>query len=453
MGEAADALIALSLALDGSSCTAIISALQDILAGASGHRVRAVGNAVGRLPVTLPALPVSLAEAPDPSPLPLSDLIRAFSAPVAGEAAWQGRSLVFPLENGRLGVTKFANSEENVTELAREHFFQAQMPGLHFLDRGDWQIPVPATVEKRLLFRITDPLPAGAPSGLYQGICIAYTACPEYFEYPNEGLTDWEAVEQVFFGTARTLGKLTAAGLFHTALIPLFHNRAQQHRRQDNGRYLWEHGGRLDQWLDSCRFPNFSLSGLRDFEHLEPAASSKTLRHTIGEHLLSFILVMGSCFRSRAPERRGRDSSGRPADTRDLFNAGRFTALITGVCRRYFAAFTDALLPRAFEDRIPVLVDDLIRTMGIDRDMEETLRIQDQEQMDQAAYEAFLAARGIAPAPPRAQDDIVMSTGPHLGGFNQTISVPGLVDFLYNFSSLCVSYCFEKENRLKAPAN
>ncbi len=69
---------------------------------------------------------------------------------------------------------------------------------------------------------------------------------------------------------ARHMGTLMALGLTHTAPIPLFHNRVQQGRRRDAGTYQWHRMGRLDQWLASCRHPNFGLSGLRDFEHIEP---------------------------------------------------------------------------------------------------------------------------------------------------------------------------------------
>ncbi len=454
LGEAADALIALCLASKTATCAVIIKELQKILAGASGPRVRALGNAVGKLPVRLSSTPQVLPEPREPCPVSLDSLVNAFGSQRKGTWIWRGRSLILPLENGCLGVLKFARSCENLGELSREHYFQGQLATLYPAAEKTWQLPRPVTIQDAsALYKVTDPLPGRFPEGLYKGICIAYTAPLTYFEYPNESVSPdaWDRIEQVFFNTARILGQLTEKGLFHTALIPLFHNRVQQDRRRDSGRYLWEHGGRLDQWLDSCRFPNFSLSGLRDFEHLEPALSSKDLRHYIGEHLLSFILVMGSCFRSQAPQRRGLDSSGAPADTRDLFDPARFTCFITGVCTHYFSAFSEEPLPQVFKNRIPDLVTDLISAMGIDRDMEERLRIRDQESMGQKTYEDFLAARGISPAPPRATEDIILATGPHLGGFNQTISVPGLVDFLYNFSSLCISYCFAKENLVETP--
>ena len=452
LGEAADALIALSLSADTPTCIRILSALQQILAQASGARARAVGNAVGRLPVAFTLPPVELPTPLPPVTIPLRDLIRAMGTPGSEPIRWLGRSLVVPLQDRKVGVIKFANSRDNIPELVREHFWQDQLMQIRSVHQQKGQIPSPLVLDGSGLFRIPDPLPAGHPEGLYQGICIAYTAAPLYFEYPNERVDDrsWPGICQAFFAAAGTLGQLTASGLFHTALIPLFHNRVQQDRRNDRGRYLWEHGGRLDQWLDSCRFPNFALSGLRDFEHLEPAESSKDLRHYIGEHLLSFILVMGSCFRRQAPDRRGWDAQHKPVDTRDLFRPQLFCELITGVCQRYFEAFSHAPLPGGLKDKIPVLVKDLVQAMGIDRDMEETLRIQDQQNMTPDTYARFLHSRGISPAPSRGKTDIVVHSGPHLGGFNQQISVPGLVDFLYNFSSLCVSYCFARQNKLKA---
>ena len=338
---------------------AIISSLQNILSGASGPRVRAVGNAVGKLPVRLPSAAQAILPEPcDPCPVTLNSLVNAFGVPRSGPWFWQGRSLILPLKNGWLGVLKFARSLDNLAELTREHFFQGQLARLYRVDPETWQIPRPVTLmDAKALCRVTDPLPDGGPPGLYRGTCIAYTAPPAYFEYPNESIFSetWDRIQAVFFHTARTLGELTATGLFHTALIPLFHNRVQQDRRNDSGRYLWEHGGRLDQWLDSCRYPNFSLSGLRDFEHLEPVASSKQLRHYIGEHLLSFILVAGSCFRSQAPKRRGWDSSGQPADTRDLFDPKRFTRLVTGICTNYFSAFSHTPLPPIFQTGFRIL--------------------------------------------------------------------------------------------------
>ncbi|NOX32595.1 MAG: hypothetical protein GXP56_02495 [Deltaproteobacteria bacterium] len=148
---------------------------------------------------------------------------------------------------------------------------------------------------------------------------------------------------------------------------------------------MWEHGGRLDRWLESTRYPNFAKSGLRDFEHLISIEDTKRLHHFIGEHILGFILVAGSFFRNKAPEKTGFDKMGHPVDTRSLFDRSFFLQLLKNI--------------------------------------------------------------------KKGQSNIVINTGPHLGGFNQAISVPELMDFLFCLSSLCISDRYIMENRLKASLN
>jgi hypothetical protein len=86
--------------------------------------------------------------------------------------------------------------------------------------------------------------------------------------------------------------------------------------------------------------------------------------------------------------------------------------------------------------------------MGYDEHMMEVLRIQDQNRMTKEQYEQFLLQQGVKPMPPKGQTDILLSTGPHLGGFNQGISVPELIEYLFRFSALAVSHCFLNEHRL-----
>ncbi|MDD9304845.1 MAG: SidJ-related pseudokinase [Desulfobacter sp.] len=257
-------------------------------------------------------------------------------------------------------------------------------------------------------------------------------------------------MKAIFFKNARLLGALSGRGVFHTALIPLFHNRAQQLRRNDNGAYLWEHGGRLDQWLDSCQFPNFGASGPRDFEHLVQMNNSQKLRHYIGEHLLSFTLVIGSYFRNKAPDRRGKDEHQLPLDTRDLFSPPLFIELLSGVCKAYFKGLANKSMAPEFDLCSFELVEALIQVMGKDKDMEEVLRVHDQNQMSQTYFSQFLKQRGISTPPLKGKQDIVLETGPHLGGFNQAISVPELIDALFRFSAILVSTCFLNENKWKA---
>ncbi|MCG8618943.1 MAG: SidJ-related pseudokinase [Desulfobacterales bacterium] len=444
-GEAADTLVLLAGRRHLSHSRPIISRLRDLLPSSSGKRLRAVSQALGKLPVHIQRPDVQIGKhiVPEPRSISLNELTSRLGHHGNTSFTWSGRSLMLMNNGNPSGVIKFARSRGNVQELLREAEWLAYLAG----PDETFSVPTPVSIGGCRLFKVNPPLPSGAPEDLYQGICIAFTPCEGYYEYPNENNTgkSIEPVMSIFRKNARQLGALTAKGIVHTALIPLFHNRVQQGRRNDNGAYLWEHGGRLDQWLDSCRYPNFARSGLRDFEHMIQTESGKDLRHYIGEHLLSFILVMGSCFRSQAPDRRGKDENQCPADTRDLFCPDLFQTLIQDVCRAYFQGlFQGASFPP-----LPLsnreLVDELIQFMGRDENMEEMLRVRDQNDMSDTVFERFLRRRGVSDIPAKGADDIILETGPHLGGFNQTISTPKLIDFLFRYSAICVAFWFENQ--------
>lgn len=454
--EAADALVAMACHPQLPVAENIIPHLRALLSTSSDKRLRAIGQALGKLPVKFPnARQVPMTDT-SPLPLGLEELVSLMGEYASPELAWQGRSLVIRTRKGPAGVIKFATSRANADELLREVRWMQTLHTDTACPDHTFEVPIPVTHSGRVLFRLTSALPCGGPGEIFQGICIAFIPCRGYYEYPNEMVNHRpvDQAKQIFFKNAMLLGALTARGIFHTALIPLFHNRTQQGRRNDNGAYLWEHGGRLDQWLDSCRFPNFAVSGPRDFEHLIQAEDSRQLRHYIGEHLLSFALVIGSYFRNRDPLRRGRDENFCPCDTRDLFDPALFRELLSGVSRFYFQGLVKTDFPCASEfalDRIVrELVDELVAAMGRDEDMEETLRARDQKEMDDNDFRRFLAQRGVTDIPAKGESDITLETGPHLGGFNRTISTPGLIDYLFRFSALCVSHCFTKENKLKA---
>ena len=130
---------------------------------------------------------------------------------------------------------------------------------------------------------------------------------------------------EIITRNARLLGHLAASGILHTAPIPLFHNRVQSERRNDNGLYEWPRGGRLDQWLNSCRFPNIGKSGIRAFEHfITFNGSSRKLYEFIGTHIFSLILIAGSYFRNHDIYKMGFDDSENPIDARNLFDKSRF---------------------------------------------------------------------------------------------------------------------------------
>jgi len=447
----------------------IIPRLQKILISSKGKRQRAVAQALGKLPVQFRTDPFPPVHAPLPLEISLESLFSCFKGLDPLSIRWQGRSLIAQTRDNGVGIIKFATTKANMAQLVNEvlwmDFLQHHppCPGTKF------HIPCPVRVENQCLFKII-PSP-GSPSGdlssdllkntpfNFHPIAIAYYAQPQYFDYPNEDVLEKKVsidrIKEIFFRNALLLGNLSSKGIIHTALIPLFHNRAQQGRRNDNGAYLWEHGGRLDQWLDSCRYPNFAASGLRDFEHLVKMTDSRSLGHFIGEHILSFILVIGSYFRNNAPLKRENKECRPPCDTRDFFDRDLFSELIQGIVEHYYAGIVGQKPSPGLFLGLPGLIDSLIERMGVDEDMEEILRVQDQQTMSETDFAHFLMERGIKETCQytRGEKEIVLITGPHLGGFNQPISVPDLIEFLFCLSSLCVSDRYLMENALKTRGN
>lgn len=452
--EAAGALIRLAGRVQEPLSECIIRELNDLLYTSDPKRLRAVNQALGELPWK-PAASTPLVMVPlSVLPVDLNGLLPEV-APGLKQIRWQGRSLIITTSGSACLVLKFATSAGNVTDLAREAAWLAglQSPGGD-TDASGFDAPVPVEHNGHRVFQITSALPGDIPPFLYRQTCIAFWPCSGYYEYPNTPgcgrPLSW--IRQVFIKNARILGRMTVKGIVHTALIPLFHNRVQQRRRNDHGAYLWEHAGRVDQWLDSCQYPNFARSGPRDFEHIEQIDTGPRLRHYIGEHLLSFILVIGSVFRNRDPGRRGLTPDAIPEDTRDLFDRAAFESMIADVSQHYFKGLCQTDLPREILQTIPRLTRALIQTMGYDEHMEEVLRIQDQDRMTKEQYRQFLHQRGVTALPPKGETDIPVSTGPHLGGFNQSISVPELIEYLFRFSALAVSQCFLNGHRPRSDA-
>ena len=87
--------------------------------------------------------------------------------------------------------------------------------------------------------------------------------------------------------------------------------------------------------------------------------------------------------------------------------------------------------------------------MGVDRHMEEVLRMVDQDDLSREAFESYLVTRGFSRAQAaglrRGQADIVLQSGPHLGGFNQPISLPELIHMTGAMAADCVMRRFRRE--------
>ena len=139
---------------------------------------------------------------------------------------------------------------------------------------------------------------------------------------------------------------------------------------------------------------------------------------------------------------------------RHLFDPALLEELVRGV----FGAFYEGFVGRAYRGghrlRVRGLVDRMIEEMGIDRHMEEILRTADQEEMSGESFRAHLLGRGVGASEiadfRKGARDIVLHTGPHLGGFNQQISLPELIQFLETAAALCIAHRFAAAAHLSA---
>ncbi len=457
--EAADALIHISKDITHALAGYAVLELQDILLESTGNKQRAVSESLGSLPVKIKGPDAVSQNEKDILSLTFEQLIHHLGTKDTSTMQWHGRTLRFKAENKKIWCIKFANSKENIEQISMEAFWLNYLKNDPVCNVSEFKIPEPLSLEGRFTFKLSSlPDLILNKADIYdEYTAIAFMADPDYFVYPNDPDQSHHAsipIKDIFKKNARLLGKLTSKGLIHTALIPLFHNRVQQSRRQDGGLYIWELGGRLDRWLESSLYPNFAVSGLRDFEHIISIETTRDIRHFIGEHILGFILVLGSFFRNKAPEMIGFDEDGQPVDTRHLFEPNLFSQILEDVVKTYYRNVTGFPLKKPERIFKHHLVDDLIQSMGVDHYMEETLRVQDQENMNEKRFKEFLISRGYDQSRidkiTKGKEDIVLTTGPHLGGFNQPICVPELVDFLFCMSSLCISDRYIMENRLKA---
>jgi hypothetical protein len=181
----------------------------------------------------------------------------------------------------RVMVVKLARSASDRRALLQEVLWMRYLQTVSFPAATTFDVPQPREVKGAPLFRLTQ-FPAGLPKLRASGqrpLAVCFTASKSYFHYPNPAdpgrLPAPQDFLEVMGNSALLLGSLAGCGIIHAAPIPLFHNRVQQHRRRDGGAYEWFRAGRLDRWLDSCAYPNFGTSGLRDFEHFESVSGGQ----------------------------------------------------------------------------------------------------------------------------------------------------------------------------------
>lgn len=204
-----------------------------------------------------------------------------------------GRTLVAPLEESCLAI-KLCMREGDVIRLLHEARMQKHLQGLSLSSR----IPQPLGG----LFRI-EGLPSWieAELGVSHAHGLCYIADPDYFRYLSDPNLLEREMRSGLASSAEDLGRLARVGLVHTSLIPLFHNRERTTGGDCTYRWNRKLAGRLDNWQDSCRFPNLRRSGIADLEHMElhSQISSHSLQAYAGEHLFSMSLVLGCYFRRR----------------------------------------------------------------------------------------------------------------------------------------------------------
>ncbi len=424
-----------------------LASLKSLLLKTNGSAHRGVAEALGSLPVNIFGPRLGIGKGSSPPTISWTHLLSANRLTITGPPRYVGRSLVAETsEKSHLLVVKLAKKTDTAAGLEKEIRWMETLKKPVYAAGCRFHIPAPLFVANRRAFRIKH-IPLAPPDTVNRhpdGLAIAFVAHRDYFVYPNHHRVDGETAREMLGRSAFLLGWLAGKGVIHTAPIPLFHNRTQRLRRDDQGSYQWFRSGRLDQWLDSCAFPNLGLSGLRDFEHLEPfSGQSRILYRHIGSHFLSLLLVAGSHFRCRDKTKVGLDENGQPVDARALFDPQLLKAMILEIFEGYFAGFTGTSATEALPVDLGRLTGRMIEEMGVDRHMTELLRRVDQSQMTDAEFLAFLRQRGYhenqVDGLIREANDILITSGPHLGDFNRQISLPELIESVSAMSAVCIA--------------
>jgi hypothetical protein len=426
------------------------ASLKEILLTTEGHAHRVSAEALGGLPFSIRGPELEEVRTQHIPFASWPDILHQKRFRLSASPVFMGRSLVASLKDrDELLVFKLFRDKGFPISLFKEALWTQELRQGKYIFPMRFDIPEAIEIEGNYVFRLKD-IPVRLPESMDHCPCpcaTAFIAHRDYFSYPDAGVDlsgNQSAFSRLMFRNAWLLGRLTSWGIVHSAPIPLFHNRVQRHRRRDHGRYEWFRGGRLDRWLDSCAYPNIGLTGVRDFEHfISFKGESRDLYRHIGCHMLSFLLVAGSSFRRRDTSQVGFDEDGKPVDVRNLFDRAVLKEMIRGIFLSYYRGFVQ----REFSESIPLdldnLVSKMIEEMGVDRHMEEILRAGDQKAMSDEEFRTFLKQRGYSDKTIRGidkgQGDIVIHTGPHLGAFNERISLPELIESVETMSALCIA--------------
>ena len=442
--------------IDRSLAEEAYAVLLNILGTMAGNPHKATAEALGSLPVSICGPEIMTRKTTAPC-VNWQEVLEGAGVTSSNPPSFVGRSIVGSVNgDGQLLIVKLALAEDSPQSLHDEALWLNHLCSNGFDFPVRFNIPVPIKVRGNYLFRLENgPARLHKKTSLHpEQYAIGFISHRDYFSYPNDQRKEKQLTgdqfREVIFRNAFLFGKLTSWGIVHSAPIPLFHNRVQGVRRRDNGRYEWQRGGRLDRWLDSCSYPNFGITGIRDLEHLLSfKGSSRSLYGHIGTQLLSMFLVAGSYFRNKDRGRVGFDEQGEPVDVRNLFDKELLKEIIRGIFGSYYNGFVGkkfrGILPFDFDGLVTRMVDE----MGVDTYMDEILRVVDQREMTNEEFTRFLEERGYSKDAARdlqkGLDEITIHTGPHLGGFNQRTSLPELIEAVGAMSALCIfgMYCTE----------
>ena len=450
--EAASVMTDMATAAEGNGLgEKALSSLKRLLPETTGSAHRGVAEALGSLPVRISGPSPANGGCRSAPTRSWEQLLSENRLKAIGAPWYIGRSLVVETDRkNHLLVVKLAREGDSAAGLQKEIRWMEILKKPDFAVDCRFHIPSPLLAGGHRVFRI-DRIPAKPPDRVNRhpdGLAIAFVSHRDYFVYPNDHRVDGASAGEMLGRNAYLLGRLAARGVIHDAPIPLFHNRTQRLRRDDQGRYQWFRSGRLDRWLDSCAFPNLGLSGLRDFEHLVSfSGDGRVLYRHIGSHFFSLLLVAGSHFRNRDRSRAGLDENRRPVDARALFDRPLLKTMILEIFENYYCGFTGTSPAAALPMDLDRLTGRIIEEMGVDRYMTELLRRVDQNALTDDEFAAFLKERGYSTRQlsdlNRGEKDILITSGPHLGDFNRQISLPELIECVAAMSAVCIAGRFE----------
>ena len=456
--EAAQSLVSLTVNSTRKPVHALaLEALEGLVGTSQGPSQRAAVEALGSLPISV--------QGPNLGHRVIKRAPRLSWHQLAGHGgithdrppSVRGRSLVMKTNHeNTILVVKIAREDNAVQSAYEEAKWLEYLCSERVLFPKRFDIPQPLKIHDSFLFKLCD-MPPGIAKKIDAGAnChgLAFFAHKDYFTYPNgrrpETQLSHDQFQEVMSRCAWLFGKLSSLGIVHVSPIPLFHNRVQRDRREDGGLYEWQRGGRLDRWLFSCAYPNFGMTGVRDFEHLVSfSGPSSQLSYHMGAQLLSLLLTAGSYFRNKDVTRVGFDQQGNAVDARDLFDRPFLQKTVDGIFYNYYEGFTGRGLGEPPPFSLDHLIGRMIEEMGVDRHMEEVLRVVDQQTMSETVFREFLLSRGYpksdADELKKGEQDIILHTGPHLGGFNERISLPELIAAVGAMSALCIAGKFRQQ--------